>query len=175
MGTSNFKSMTNFNIYAWIYEPDIEFIKDEYPESIDDNGNVDCNLLNDFAISEWEWVESEITPKIDDMNDSLIFHKIRLESGYYDGVQIFIEEPYGITAHSWDKVARSWTLEECISECWYDKFGDDSHNKNRLISKYLNEVETIQNWLDKVGRECGFIPYGSVARFGNGETWYQIL
>ena len=76
MGTSNFKPMEKFNIYAWIYEPDIEFIKDEYPDSIDDKGNIDSDLLADLIWNESEFVESEIMPKIDDMNDSLIFHKI---------------------------------------------------------------------------------------------------
>lgn len=169
MGTSNFTSMDQFDIYAYIYEPDLDFIKSEYPEFIDDENNIDSDLYNELAYWEWEYIRDELKPTMDELNDNLIFHKISFESGYYEGMQIYINEPYAIKYRR-----KNDDLAECLNETWYDKYGDDSHNKNRIIKTYIDEVALIQNWLATDAVDYGFKCYHVYARFDNGETIYLV-
>lgn len=134
MSTANFYSMENFPIVA------IRF--DEYWE------------YKDF--------EEEIDPVIEEMNDSIMFHTISLKDGYYDGVQIYIEEKY---EHEED--FSDWTNDDF--RYYFDNY------RSKIVPKYMPEIRKINRWLDKIVKDFGMDKLGITAVFSNGETMYTII
>lgn len=96
MSAANFYSMENFPIVA------IRF--DEYWE--------------------YEDFEEEIVPFIEDLNEDLLFHTVSLKDGYYDGVQIYIEEKY---EHEED--FSDWTNDDF--RYYFDNY------RSKIVPKYM--------------------------------------
>lgn len=98
---------------------------------------------------------------------------IGITSGYYEGIQIQIEDN-----GSFDP--------EYMTRDDYDYNHDDSFDdlpqeeQDRMISetedKLINEqTEKINAYLEKLRKEYGWIWLGVSARFSNGETWYTKI
>ena len=73
MATNNYRTMRNFNIYA--YEVDIDDIfaalKEEYEEE-----EITLDMVYDISDTYYEDFRREIDPIIEKLNDQSIFHKI---------------------------------------------------------------------------------------------------
>ena len=71
MGTCNFWTMKNFNLYAFVLDYDQQ-----------DADIIDL-LYDDFR--------SAVDTALEELNEKLIFHKAITKAGYYEGFQIYVE------------------------------------------------------------------------------------
>ena len=172
MGTSNFRGMGDFGVWAYICEYDEDYYKQLYPDSegYDDQMRIRCFENNSY--DEYQSAYDRIKDKIEDFNETLVFHKLGVQSGYYDGIEIiFTEEPYSEDA----KELASILEEKEMPYYLWDNYGTNL-NKPRYVAKakakYLDECHRIYEWLEDVAMPIGFREYGVYARFFNGETWY---
>lgn len=140
MGTSNFRSMVEFDIYAWVYDYDNEdfkeYLRDCYPEYIDENGDIIENqgfydLINANAHCEWEYISDELKLKMDSLNDNLIFHELEFVDGYYNGVQIFINEPYEYLWYAGNVGYDEFT--DALIGIWMNKYGYDYESNGQKL------------------------------------------
>jgi len=169
MGTSNFRGCGRFGTWAAIDEYDAEFYEAEYPD-LSDEQRYEIHAEN---AAEWyEYYYHNAEKALRDLNDDLVFYKLGVEYGYYEGVEIVLEE-------------EPWSEEpEDLAEIVNEKLGPGykvDYEANRTKKKHLlrvekmhdAECEKIERWLETTGKDCGFYPLDTVARFGNGETWYR--
>ena len=123
--------------------------------------------------SEMEWWEAQdIYDDLDKyalprLNNELCFFEISAESGYYCGLQLWVEHTrYAENAGfydggDYDDVTNDdcrYYLDMCRSEA---------------IRKYEAERRKVLRMLEKLADEYGFEEYVCVARFSNGEAWYD--
>lgn len=177
-GTSNFWSMDNFPIWAKMYEEDSKLCPDCYTWQDADNDICefcDCDLSDVIAetyLDEYVYNNElkEIDDKIDEFNDTLIFHKVEIKSGYYQGVQFYVDCKYRVNRNN--ELYDFETDEDVQLE--YDF--DSKYNTIAEMQKgYEDEIHKINSWLERIGKNFGFEKYGVVARFSNGETMYTKL
>ena len=89
-------------------------------------------------------------------NYSLDFHHLEFKSGYYDGVQLYVEEfenPYELDN------------EDC--RYYYDMC------RSQAIRKYDAEIRKINKWMEKTAVEYGWRKLNCLGVFSNGEAIYQ--
>lgn len=143
MSTANFWSMDNFPLYVF----DVDFDEDE------ENLNSDWDW---WYYNEGKMIEDEI----DNFNDSLRFHKVSLKSGYYAGVQFYVED-----MEKMDKYPEEYTNDECqylFGMC-----------RSKTFRAYHSEQNKIRKWLKKISKEYNFKELKVIESFSNGETFYQ--
>ena len=113
MSTANFYTQENFGLYIQVYEPMSmeeykanEFHYDDYlfPQYLEAEDEEDEEYILEesynHAMKLWEEdFYTDITEGndgfkklMDDFNNTLTFHKLGFKFGYYDGVQIFVDE-----------------------------------------------------------------------------------
>lgn len=164
MGTANFKSMDNF------------------PLIVADNVNMkvcpECGITNaadadkceecgcDLAGVEAEYDEigtmdivQSMEEKARELNEYLTFHTVSVESGYYSGVQFYVEEKYG-DLETWDNSDAQYEFGMC---------------RSKMLRKYNSEGNWLRRMLQKAKDELGLMELGVTARFSNGETWYAVI
>ena len=90
-----------------------------------------------------------------DVNGGLIFHKISVESGYYSGVQFYVETTDDPT---------EMDNEDC--RYYFDMY------RSVAIRRYNSEVNKVCRILRKLAKEYGFDELYLRARFSNGEALY---
>lgn len=90
-----------------------------------------------------------------DVNGSLTFHKISVESGYYSGVQFYVETTDDPT---------EMDNEDC--RYYFDMY------RSVAIRRYNSEVNKVCRILWKLAKEYGFDELYLRARFGNGAALY---
>jgi len=149
MSTSNFYSMDNFPLYV-VCNSDFTYEDEETGEEIFEE-----IFVYDFI----ENVESEL----EKINDDLLFHKITLKSGYYDGIQLYIE-----TLHDdLEDMEKYWNNEDT-------KYQFDMC-KSLTLRKFKTEINKVNRILKKIAEENGMTKLGVVGRFSNGETVYTKI
>ena len=86
---------------------------------------------------EYRQVEKAVQPMLDRLNSDLLFHRLGIRSGYYDGIQVYVEEP------SQDR----WLVPE-LRDAWEEMYGEDSvPDDTRLLGVYADERTRIRKWL----------------------------
>ena len=164
MSAANFCTMRDFPLFAKDYYEDAK----RCPEcgailSADDTECefCECNELEDYqyydecaAYDE----RQEIEDKLLDFNRGLLFHEVKLQSGYYSGVQFYVEINHDLTEDQ-------------------DYSNDDCHYyfdccRSVAYRKYASEVRKINRKLAEFAKAYGF--QVCTARFSNGEAWYQL-
>jgi hypothetical protein len=86
------------------------------------------------------------------------FFDISLKSGHYDGVQIYVDyKPDLCDPKYMDNDATRYFLDMPLSVA---------------KRKHEAEIRRIQKWLARLGR-IGAVKLIAVARFSNGEVWYE--
>lgn len=93
---------------------------------------------------------------MEEFNDELTFHEITFKSGYYEGVQLFVEEKDN--PHELDN-------EDC--NYYYDMC------RSKAIRKYDAELRKINRFMDKVATQYGWKELHCLGVFSNGEAIYQ--
>ena len=177
MSTPNFHSMENFNLFVKVFEPmtledykENEFHYDDYlypeyqaavsdewkEEILEKSYNHAMELWGEDFYSDifngWDGFKKVM----EEFNDSLLFHEISFESGYYDGVQLYVEEKEN--PHELDN-------EDC--RYYYDMC------RSQAIRKYDAEIRKINRWMEKVATEYGWRKLHCLGVFSNGEAIYQ--
>lgn len=177
MSTPNFHTQKNFSLYIQAFEPVSleEYQKEYFPD--------DDYYFPDYEEAETEEEKAEILEKaynetmetwheffyqdifdgadgfkelMENLNESLIFHEVQFESGYYTGVQLYVEEKEN--PHELDN-------EDC--RYYYDMC------RSQAIRKYDAEIRKINKWMDKTAVEYGWRKLNCLGIFSNGEAIYQ--
>lgn len=164
MSIANFFTMRDFPLFAKDYCqegkrcPNCNTILDADAEECEDCG---CEELEDYTyfdqfLADEEW--SEITSLMDELNRDLMFHKVEMRSGYYTGVQFYVETEHDLGENDYSNDDCHYYFDCCRSVAY---------------RKYVSEVRKINRKLAEWGKEYGFQEYVCTARFSNGEAWFE--
>lgn len=162
MATGNFKSMSDFPLIV---------AKDEYvkvcPEcglSCDNDAEKCENCGCDLSCVESIYDDCLMNERVNDMekvaerlNDMQSFYKVSVESGYYSGLQFYVEDNY-YDVENWDNEDAQNEFGVCRSE---------------VLRRYKVAGNTIRRELRKARKELCLIELCVRARFSNGETIYS--
>ena len=165
MSAANFCTMRDFPLFAKDYYeeakrcPECGAIMDTDAVSCEDCG---CEELEDYTYfnqfqcdEEWE----EITSLMDELNRDLMFHKVEMRSGYYTGVQFYVEVDHDLADEDYSNDECHYYFDCCRSVAY---------------RKYAAEVRKINRKLTAWGKGYGFQEYVCIARFSNGEAMYDL-
>lgn len=156
MSTPNFYNQKNFKLYIQSFEAmtmeefEAEYDSNEY--DYDEEMQFLENLFYEDIFDDADGFKSIM----EDFNDNLIFHEIKFKSGYYDGVQLYVEEknsPYELDN------------EDC--NYYYDMC------RSKAIRKYDAEIRKINKWMDKIATQYGWRELICLGIFSNGEAIYR--
>jgi len=152
MATSNFITQKDFDLYATTIFDTTE--EEYYEQGLD-------------------YVFEELQNEINEINDKLDFFKITLKSGYYAGIQTFVEQrnKYNEYDEPLYIVDNYDNLDKYDSKDIYKTYG---YNKYILKRKIEKEIKLINNkYLKSLQPIYDFDCYRVVGRFSNGETIYE--
>ena len=166
MSAANFWTMRDFPLFAKDYYEEtkrcpkcgtILDVDAEVCESCGCEDLEDYTDFNEFAADE-EW--AEITGLMDELNRDLLFHKVEMRSGYYSGVQFYVEVEHDLSED------KDYTNDDC--HYYFDCC------RSVAYRKYAAEVRKIVRKLTEFAKRYGFQEYVCTARFSNGEAWYEL-
>ena len=175
MGTANFYSMKNFDLWAI---SDSEFYSKRCPEcycSMENDADAcsECNTdltdvkpdFDEYSADEFRY---DLVNSIDAENENLLFHRITIRGGYYDGLQLYVNltsdaDQAGFTENGPEYVENDDT------RYYFDLC------RSAAIRKYQAEQRKVNRILAKIGRAHGMEKLAIYARFSNGETWYTKI
>ena len=177
MSTPNFYNQQNFKLYIQNFEPMSleeyeaeEFQYDEYHYSeyeaavnddwkkfiLEKSYNATMDFWNETFYDDIYQGYDGFKGKMEEFNDTLTFHELQFRSGYYTGVQIYVEEKEN--PHELDN-------EDC--HYYYDMC------RSKAIRKYDAEIRKINHWMDSVATEYGWRELICLGVFSNGEAVYK--
>lgn len=164
MATCNFTTQNNFPLFATKHF-------DGYYYEDEDTGEMEYFDENEGDFEQAQTLVSEL-------NDKLKYFQLKLESGYYEGVQTLLEDKtdsYGCAFLTKYYSAADWKkgrAEEKAYYGYYDDFdmsySDRKKAEQRELRKILNFCRT------KLKDLYDFDEYVCTARFSNGETLYGL-
>lgn len=164
MSAANFELMRDFPLYTKDYVSEVKRCPVCGTVHYDLDSDVcevcGCEELEDgcefdeMACSD-EW--DEITALLDDFNRDLMFHKVKLQSGYYSGIQFIVEAEHDMEEYDYNNEECHYYFDCCRSVAY---------------RKYAAEVRKINRKLATLGKSWGFTEMVCVARFSNGEAFY---
>lgn len=128
MSTPNFRTMENFPLFT--IEPADEL--DAYD------------------------LESELSEALEEINDELTFHKVELQSGYYYGLQFYVDELHDPNEYDNDDCRYEFDLCRSVA-----------------IRRYESEINKITRRLRRLASGYGFEELCCVGVFSNGEAVYS--
>ena len=164
MATNNFRTQDNFPLFCTRYFDGYEYENEETGE---------------IEFCESDYYDFERAEKtIEKFNAELKYYQIRLESGYYAGVQIILEEQSN--ANGDIPLTDYYTPSE-----WKDYRAEEKHYYGRYYEfdlPYSLRVKAEQRERRKIEQYCrtvlkdyyDFDEYVCTARFSNGEAWYGL-
>ena len=160
MGTCNFHSMDNFDLWA---VGSSRFYAKCCPECSCSNDGDACEICGaDLSDIEPEFDDlaemffyEDILEDLKEINTGLLFHEITIKSGYYEGLQLYVETLHYVHEYGNDDTRYHFDL------C-----------RSAAIRKHGAEQRRINKLLAKIGRAYGMDKLAIYARFSNGETWY---
>lgn len=165
MSAPNFKTQDNFSLYArenitCKFCPECGCGMGEDDDTCAECGasleGVEVTYDEDGDRMECEAVESDM----ERANAEFDFHKITLESGYFTGVQFFVEEKF----NGYDK------MEDMDNEDCQYYYGEC---RSKILSRYYAEVRKVQKAMAKIAADYGFSELICIGRFSNGEAVYE--
>lgn len=178
MSAPNFYTQENFKLYVKSFEAISmeeyeaeEFQYDEYlyPEYesaqseewkkfiLEKSYNETMDLWNESFYEDIYNGYDGFKELMENFNDTLTFHELQFKSGYYAGVQIYVEEK--------DENPHELDNEDC--KYYYDMC------RSVAIRKYDAEIRKINKWMDKFATEYGWMELHCVGIFSNGEAIYE--
>lgn len=140
MGTCNFWTMKNFNLYALVLE-DLDQ---------DDNDIIDL-LYEDY--------EREINAELEKLNEKLLFHKVTIKYGYYEGFQLYVE-----CEHDLDKY-KDYDDDDC--DYYFDMSREEAYKK------FYEEITFINEQMEEIAENIGLTKLTVVGRFSDGTAVYK--
>ena len=162
--------MTNFDLWAVWSD---RFYSKCCPECGYHQDGDECEICGaNLADIEPEFDEIEemtfyenVLEGLEEINRGLLFHEITIKSGYYVGLQLYVEinrvaDNAGFTENGpeyADNESTRYYLDLC---------------RSAAIRKYEAEQRKVNRILEKIGRAYGMDKLAIYTRFSNGETWY---
>ena len=161
MATNNFRTQDNFPLFCTRYFDGYKYQDEESGETLY------------FEADYYEFKSAK--EMLEQFNAGLSYYRIRLESGYYAGVQIILEEQDNAelteyyTADEW-KIYRASEKERYYGENYYFDMPYSlrvkaEQRERKKIEQYCRTV--LKDYYD-------FDEYVCTARFSNGEAWYEL-
>ena len=178
MSTPNFYNQKDFGLYVKIFEPiskekylkeyfeDDEYNYSDYIEEetellkeniLEKSYNETMDLWNETFYNDIYNGYDGFKGLMEDFNNTLIFHELKFESGYYSGVQIYVEE----------KEENPYDLDNDDCRYYYDMC------RSKSIRKYDSEIKKINRWMEKIAAQYGWKKLYCVGIFSNGEAIYE--
>ena len=161
MSTPNFYNQQNFKLYVKSFEPiSLEEYEAEYFDG--DEEDLEEYYENDMRYWEKDFYDDiyegfvGFKDLMEEFNDTLTFHELKFYSGYYTGVQIYVEEKEN--PHELDNDDCNYYYDMC---------------RSKAIRKYDAELRKINKWMDKVATQYGWRELHCLGIFSNGEAIYQ--
>lgn len=165
MSAANFCTMRDFPLFAKDYYEDTKRCPEcgaIMSEDATECEFCECNELEDYRYFDEcaAYDDNEIIgAALDSFNYELMFHKVKLRSGYYTGVQFYVEVEH-------DLAEEDYTNDDC--HYYFDCC------RSVAYRKYEAEIRKINRKLAALGKEYGFQEYVCIARFSNGEARYDL-
>lgn len=168
MATCNFWTMDDFDL--WVIDDkkifDFYLGEDFLKERIEEFGE-DYDFSDDLWLA-WEVMLEDLESDFDDLKSKLVWYKIELKNGYYEGAQFYIDTEWlGI-----DEIADwlpskplVWDDDECELQ-----FGLTKEETRKMIE---NEKALINEFLEN-SKNYGFYKINCIGTFSNGEAVYEI-
>lgn len=161
MATANFKTMADFPL---IVSDDIrEKICPDCgcgcPDDADKCESCGADLSEvETIVDEFQCEERmrEMEKVAAELNDSQEFYTVSVESGYYAGVQFYVEGKY-------------YNVEDWTNADAQDEFGIC---RSEMLRRYKVAGNTIRRGLHKAAKDLGLDTLVCTARFSNEEAWY---
>lgn len=159
MGTANFITQDRFDLYVTDYEAPSKQDLIEQGYADEEAENYDCSLdlemFYDDIQSEFEYVSKALAKKL---RKPLQYHEIVLKSGYYAGVQLFVNE---------------------INENPHNLGNEDTHYyygmcRSKAIKEYEADIQRARKLMEMIAKELHFVRLGCIGIFSNGEAVYHI-
>ena len=158
MGTCNFWTMDDFDLVVMSDETICKnYLSEEFIEERKADFE-DYEPTDDIELA-WELFNEDMNEwsEMDDLNDTLLWYNVKLKSGYYDGVQFYIDTEW-LPIDGWDD-------DEC-----YMYFDRDKEETKKMIEE---EKERINKFLEEMVTLFGFERIRCVGVFNNGEAVYE--
>ena len=163
MATGNFKSMSDFPLI--VAEDIYEKICPECHcgcggDTCDSCGHdlTDVEAVYDqVAMQERIDDMQKVADRINEMGHVSDFFDVTVESGYYSGVQFYVED-------------KTWKIEDIDNEDAQCTYGCC---RSEALRRYKVAGNTIRRELQKAKKGLCLMELGVVARFSNGETIYE--
>lgn len=166
MSAANFCTMRDFPLFAKDYYQDAKrcpecgaIMEDDATECefCDCNELEDCRYFDEYAAYD---EQKSIKDDLSDFNYGLLFHEVKIQSGYYSGVQFYVEVNHDLTED------KGYTNSDCHYhfDCC----------RSVAYRKYDAEIRKINRKLAELGKKYGFHEYVCTARFSNGEAMYEL-
>jgi hypothetical protein len=110
----------------------------------------------------------DLEKRCQEENENLKFFEISVKSGYYDGLQLYVDltqaaNNAGFTDHG------PGLIENDDAHYYFDMC------RSKCIRAYEAEKRRVNKILAKIGAAYGMDKLGIFARFSNGETWYTKI
>ena len=174
MSTCNFCSMENFDLWAVSNE---RFYGKICPECYcSGQGGDTCEYCGaDLSETSEEYDEIAAQEFYNDLetccqeeNENLKFFEISVKSGYYDGLQLFVD----LTQAADNAGFTERGPEYLDNESAHDYF---DMCRSKCIRAYEAEKRKVNKILAKIGAAYSMDKIAVYARFSNGETWYTKI
>lgn len=164
MGACNFWTMDDFDLWVMDDEKVCDFYLGEEFKKENEIEEYSYDNIN-FA---YDILMEEIQSDFDDLKSKLEWYKIELRSGYYEGMQFYIDTEWRGIDEKADWLSSKpliWDDEECLSE-----FGLTRQQTIEMIEK---EKKLINEFLEN-SKDYGFYKINCVGVFSNGEAVYEL-
>ena len=165
MSTPNFKTQEYFDLYVAIYEqPSDEDIKEwEEETECSYDFEFESNIYYEDVVTNFEF---ELKHVLNELGKQLKFHKLDLESGYYDGIQITVNVADELNSYIYED-----TYEDMDNE-------DTKYLYDLTRSQFIKQYEIERRYIDrkvlpKLAERTGFRKIHCVGVFSNGEAIYR--
>lgn len=164
MSTCNFWTMKNFPLMVMGNYDACKWVlgdEDENGIPYEDYSNED--IWEAWDVLDYEFEHDELHQERDILNDSLKWYCVTLRSGYYEGVQFYVETNYTDFDAKIPTMGLAWDDESCL-----DEFGLNRGETRQMIAEEERKInEFLQSTTDYGFREliCGGV-------FSNGEAVY---
>lgn len=162
MSCPNFETQRDFDLFVFSVDmPDDDYIKDWADANECDVEDFDFYDFADMEyrceIDNFKW---ELKHALNHFKRSLQWHEITLKNGYYDGIQMYVEETTG-----WCDV------EDMTNE---DTRYEFDMCRSEFLRKYRSEQNFINNkLLPYIAERTGFRKLNCLGVFSNGEAVYE--
>lgn len=174
MGTCNFHSMENFDLWA---VSNARFYSKFCPAC--NCGGLDgdtCEICGaDLSVISAEYDEiiaeefcNDLETRCQEENKNLKFFEISVKSGYYDGLQLFVDLTQDANNAGFTERGPEY-LENDDAHYYFDMC------RSKCVRAYESEMRRVNKILAKIGAAYGLDKLGIFARFSNGETWYTKI